>query len=120
VFHQEFPLFGYIVAVVTICYVIFSFSKPDYWIASYFINQNEMLNAEDCSYLTNELSLDAAPIVIPVLNNRDRFLETDRVTKLDYLDYEQNRYVKKIEEVSKVRDIREYNFSISIARNKLN
>lgn len=68
-YNNRFPLFRYCVIVVSICYIAFSFSKPDYYIAKYNISQNEELEMEDMAYLTYELSLDAAPAVLPLLPN---------------------------------------------------
>ena len=58
---EKFQLFRYCMAVVTVCYLLFSFGRVDYLIACY--NTAQMGNAisyEDIAYLT-ELSLDAAP-----------------------------------------------------------
>lgn len=68
VYHKKFPLFHYCVAVTAVCYIAFSFAKPDYHIAKYHIQQKEELNMDDIRFLTKELSLDAAPVVLPVLN----------------------------------------------------
>lgn len=58
---KEFSLFRYEMAVITVFYLVFSFVRPDYWIAKYNISQmgNEM-SYGDVYYLCN-LSPDAAP-----------------------------------------------------------
>jgi hypothetical protein len=80
VHRKNFPLFRYCVVVVSICYVTFSFAKPDYYIATYLTQQKEMLNQEDMRYLTHELSLDAAPAVLNVLYDTGRW-KSDQVNK---------------------------------------
>lgn len=58
---KEFSLFRYEMVVVTVFYLVFSFARPDYWIAKYNISQigNEM-SYTDVFYLCN-LSSDAVP-----------------------------------------------------------
>ncbi len=68
-FHQKFPLFGYCVAVVSVCYITFSFLRPDYLIASYYVAHKNEMTAEDLVFLTTELSYDAAPVVLPLLTD---------------------------------------------------
>lgn len=60
---KKFPLFRFEVAVITVFYLVLSFSHFDYWIAKYNISQmGDQLEYEDVSYLCN-LSFDAAPIL---------------------------------------------------------
>lgn len=94
-YKQSFPLFRYCVAVVSVCYIAFSFSKPDYFIASYLIEHTEVLDAEDVSYLTDQLSLDAAPAVLPVLADE--------------------KYYAKIDKAKPNWDFRDFNYSESLA-----
>lgn len=77
IYKREFPLTRYYVIVVTVCYLIFSFSHPDYWIACYNLDHsmsqtNEVY--EDYYYLRN-LSCDAAPAIF---------------AKAEKYDYEEN------------------------------
>ncbi|NLP35107.1 MAG: DUF4173 domain-containing protein [Clostridiales bacterium] len=65
VYRKGFPLFGYCVTVTAVFYIIFSFSRPDNFIATYHINNKEEITMEDIIFLTKELSYDAAPKVIP-------------------------------------------------------
>ncbi len=83
-FKNNFPLFQYGLAVITCCYIVLSFARPDYWIAWYNVAHMEeavdsgILNASepedtadsereyyysDTWYLNN-LSADAAPVII--------------------------------------------------------
>lgn len=90
-YQPNFPLFHYCVAVITICYIIFSFSEPDYFIADYLINQKQILDREDVTFLTYELSLDAAPKVLPILSNKSRYtLEESVQNKYDQESYLNN------------------------------
>lgn len=60
---KKFPLFRFEVAVITVFYLVLSFSHFDYWIAKYNISQmGDQLKYEDVSYLCN-LSFDAAPVL---------------------------------------------------------
>lgn len=136
VYKKEFPLFRYCVAVITICYLCFSLSRPDYWIASYFTDRKAVLEEEDARFLMEELSLDAAPVVVPLLMEKDRwnslmhqddinngnyFEQTDNydhhVIKGEWstLDYYSVLYYKKIQLQNKLRGYRDFNVSIQIA-----
>ncbi len=70
IYKKAFPLFKYCITTVTILYIAFSFSRPDYFIARYNIAQ--MLEKEnttserpdyDTEYLRS-LSADAAPAIL--------------------------------------------------------
>lgn len=70
IYKKEFPFTRYCVIVVTVCYLIFSFAHPDYWIACYNLdhsmsNTNEVY--DDYHYLRN-LSCDAAPAIYAKAN----------------------------------------------------
>jgi hypothetical protein len=92
-YKKEFPLFRYCVAVISICYISFSFSRPDYYIASYLTTQKEMLTMEDMRYVTQELSLDAAPIVSKIINETDRWnIKRDNSSLYDYRTDQLNNY----------------------------
>lgn len=58
IYREKFPLFQFMLSVVTICYLLLSLSRPDYFIASYNIGENAA-SADD--YYLFELSLDAVP-----------------------------------------------------------
>ncbi len=75
IYKSSFPLFRYGTAVVTIFYLLLSFSKPDYLIARCNLGNvtgtqvHSFFDADayhDYAYLCN-LSTDAAPIIIPYL-----------------------------------------------------
>lgn len=123
VYKENFPLFGYCVSVVTVCYLMFSFSKPDYWIASYHIQQNNELESNDIAYLINDLSLDAAPVMVPYLSEynlkHNEVMKAEPNNSNDYasedwlIDTVQN-YYKNIN-MEKERGIRDFNLSSSLA-----
>lgn len=74
IFKKDFRLFKYGFAVITVCYVLFSFSRPDYWIAK--VNTDNMTVGgqyeffkdtpvfDDSMYLAKNLGTDAAPILL--------------------------------------------------------
>lgn len=100
-YNKEFPLFGYSVVVITVCYLTFSFSKPDYHIAQYYVTHTEDIKKEDLSYMTKGLSYDAAPIVVPLLDKQ-----------YDYdIQAIKSKYYKRIIDEAYDRDIRDYNYS---------
>lgn len=66
---QDFPLVKYCLTAVTVLYLGFSFSHPDYWIARYNLNHStagqegiQERPFKDYNYLM-QLSLDAAPVI---------------------------------------------------------
>lgn len=111
-FKKEFPLFRYCVAVVSICYIAFSFSKPDYYIASYLIEHTQRLDTDDVIYLTCELSLDAAPVVLPKLSDGSIYNEIEN----RYID----GYFSKINSITNDYDIRDFNYAKYLSSQKLN
>jgi hypothetical protein len=114
-YHRSFPLFRYCVAVISICYIAFSFSKPDYYTAAYLAGHKEKLDIVDMEYLTQELSLDAAPVVLPLLQKEDsvgfKFHIRDRLMYNAYIE----DYKDKIRKANSGFDIRELNYSDYIA-----
>ncbi len=63
IFREKFRLFRYIMAVVSVCYIVFSFSHIDAVIASYNVENTENMTPEDIRYLLYSLSEDAAPVI---------------------------------------------------------
>jgi hypothetical protein len=131
VYRKSFPLFRYCTAVICVCYLVFAFSKPDYYIASYLKEHNPVLTTEDAFFLTRELSLDAAPIVLPLLNESyrweegtkqedegagaDAYYESSRLIEYPTLDEYSADYYNAIRGLNEDRDIRDYNFSVAKA-----
>lgn len=117
-YKRSFPLFLYCVAVVSICYIAFSFARPDYLIASYHIKNENQLSKADLYYLTNEISLDAAPILVPYLTdskNEELLSELSKEQTDTYYDLSSTEiteeYFQRIARISGRKSIREYNYS---------
>ena len=80
IFRRGFPLFRYSSTVITVCFLILSFSHPDYWIAKVNLSNIDIMDEEgahggagrffegeaygDYRYLAG-LNADAAPVLIP-------------------------------------------------------
>ncbi|MDF2609899.1 MAG: putative rane protein [Lachnospiraceae bacterium] len=97
VYKKGFPLFQYCIAVTSVFYLIFSFGKPDYLIASYYARQNQEMKIEDVLYLTEDLSLDAVSVVLPYLEQITTYQETtiDNMNERNDQDrYNQESYSK--------------------------
>ncbi len=95
IFREDFPLFRYSVAVVTVLYLLLSFAKPDYMIARVNISNavHEGYDAaeytdrnpySDYAYLSR-LSADAAPVMVPFLQELGYDMEAYRAK--DPVDY---------------------------------
>ncbi len=69
-YKEKFPLFRYSMVAVTVCYLVLSFSHPDYWIAKYNIEKAEQVSSVDYYYLRT-LSADAAPVLMPYVDEED-------------------------------------------------
>lgn len=112
IYRRNFRLFRYVAAVVSVCYILFSLSHADAWIAGYNIASDKELSVDDVWYLTT-LSLDAAPEIGKLydrLNGEDPGEE--REVKLTCLD----GYFSQIEEDAQKAGIRSWNYSRSAAK----
>lgn len=58
IYRKNIPYTRYCIVIVAVLYLIFSFARPDYWIAKYNLSQEKT----DYYYLRH-LSLDAAPAI---------------------------------------------------------
>ena len=122
-YRSGFPLFGYCVTVISVCYLLFSFSKPDYYSAAYLLEQKSELEAEDITFLTRELSYDAAPVVIPRLYEikskiPNIYTESDRKDWLstpDSVNNEIEQYCYRIVTNASEHHIRDFNLSYTLA-----
>ena len=72
---ESFPLFRYSMVIVTLCYMILSFSHPDYWIARVNIASTDLTTRsdffegvpyDDYRFLSR-LNADAAPVLMDLL-----------------------------------------------------
>lgn len=73
IYKKQFQLFHYIILVVSVMYIGFSFSRPDVIIAKYDIAQWRNTDSNDFFYLMYEtMSIDAAPEIAKVdLDDRE-------------------------------------------------
>lgn len=87
IYKKRFPLFKYIIAVVSVMYIGFSFSRPDVIIAKYDISQWKNGDSQDFFYLMYEtLSIDAAPEIAKVdLDDKEwKLVENDYLKQSMY------------------------------------
>ena len=100
IYRKDFGLFRYITAVVSVCYILFAFGRPDTFIAEYNISHAEDASELDVFYLTY-LSKDTAPLLAEI--DRDEIRDQDVMDSLDI-------YFKNIEG-EKSLSFREWNYS---------
>ena len=63
IYKGRFPLFRYIMGVVSIMYIGLAFSRPDVVAAKYNIAHEGKLKVEDVRYMMSQMSIDVAPII---------------------------------------------------------
>ena len=133
IWKKDFPLFRYSMIVIGVCYLLLSFSRPDYWIAKVDTDnmkketQYEFFSKatpyKDTDYLSDFMSSDAAPVLIT-----DAALEQyPDYVMYDTGLYEQGKdpvkwrcfYIRRMDE--KVADTgwRNWNLSRFIAKNMI-
>lgn len=69
-YREQFSLFRYGMMVVTVCYLVLSFSHPDYMIAKYNVAKIEEITAGDQSYYRS-LCADAATVLTPYMERSE-------------------------------------------------
>ena len=106
IFKKEFMLFRYITAVVSVCYILFSFGRPDALIARYNIQNAQGTEETDLYYLMYGLSEDAAGEIarIDVRDIKDSGIATDV-----------ENYFKAITGENQRMSLREWNYSRAAA-----
>lgn len=122
IYKPRFPLFRFSMVTVTVLYLLFSLSHPDYWIARYNIeprtymvrNENQSIKPLiDYEYLSR-LSSDAAPIL---LSDENAFVRTtDQEYDLSLAGY-RSFYIREIKDDvnNRENDFRTFNLSLYIA-----
>ncbi len=111
IYNRRFPLFRYSMVVVTLCYLVLSFSHPDYWIAKCNISQIGNENSDyfessgytDMAYLMR-LSEDAAPVLVEFLQDFEEYGE-------EHEEY----YFSKIKRSYREMGFRSFNLSTYMA-----
>ena len=106
IFKKDFMLFRYITAVVSVCYILFSFSHPDALIARYNIQNVKETEETDLYYLMYGLSEDAAGEIacIDVRDIKDSGMAIDV-----------ENYFKEICGENQRMSLREWNYSRAAA-----
>lgn len=106
IFRKEFRLFRYITAVVSVCYILFSFCRPDALIARYNIRNVQGAEETDLYYLMHGLSEDAAGEIasFDVRDINDGSLLADM-----------ENYFKEIQKEDQEMSLREWNYSRAAA-----
>ncbi len=94
IFRPSFKLFTYMLVVVSVCYIGFSLSRPDTYIAAY----NIQANTSDLYYYYN-LSPDAAPILI-------------EKEILQYVEGNQTAYIQECLDLYENQNFRRFNLSV--------
>lgn len=71
-YKKEFPLFKYIMMIVSVMYILFAFSRPDAIAIRYNLECTQTKKAEDLRYFLYGSSLDCAPEIAKIdLNGYD-------------------------------------------------
>lgn len=106
IFRKEFRLFRYITAVVSVCYILFSFSHADALIARYNIMNAQDTEEMDLYYLMYGLSEDAAGEIARI--DAGDIEDSDLVTEVE-------NYFKAICGENQRMSLREWNYSRAAA-----
>lgn len=121
IYHNKFAVGRFIFYIVLSFYLVFSFMRPDYIIASYNINHMEVIDMNDLYYLTS-LSDDATPALVNIketqLNKSTDDMRGQYTQKISHLE----SYYSLKKEYYKI-GLRYFNYSNNqayhIAMNKL-
>lgn len=106
IYKKKFPLFRYIMLVTACCYILFSLSKPDYWIAKYNVAHMDKIEWQDLNYFLYGLSEDASSVIAEI-DIRERMVygyEDDAEETIE-------TYFKGIQIKYDRKDIRKINYS---------
>lgn len=101
IYRKDFGLFRYITAVVSVCYILFSFSRPDTFIAEYNISCAREGSETDVYYLMN-LSMDTAPVLAE--------MEKDEISDIEVKE-SLDAYFRYILDQQGEPSLREWNYS---------
>ena len=101
IFSRDFRLFRYITAVVSVCYILFSFSHPDALIAGYNIQNARSAEDMDLYYMIYFLSDDAAGQIAKI---DPGFIDDETLSEVE-------SYFRNIEVENEKMSLREWNYS---------
>lgn len=135
IYKSNFPLFKYSMIVVTVLYIVFSFSHVDYFIAKCNVSNMEERSQSDffersgysdIRYLQN-LSADAAPILIneynssvyTTLSDSDKIMDYEFSSDFSYDNSWQYYYISNMITKSQQINGRNFNLSRAMARGLL-
>lgn len=109
IYKEAFPLFSFMMTVVTVTYIVFSLVRPDRVIASYNIANS---TAQD-SYLY-QLSLDAAPLMEKAGYFDNVEVTQDSCKEMDYRPYypDKKDYIRFIQAENERMTLRTFNLSV--------
>ena len=121
IYKDKFPLFQYSMVVVTLCYLLLSFSHPDYFIAKTNLRHTKYAMTEVSEndviddyykdfYYIERLSLDATPAVLEFYDEYGAYIKS--------LGFEDS-YIEKVKNQTKNNDWRHFNISRYVAENSL-
>ena len=101
IFSRDFRLFRYITAVVSVCYILFSFSHPDALIAGYNIQNAHSAEDMDLYYMIYFLSDDATGQIAKI---DPGFIDDETLSEVE-------SYFRNIEVENEKMSLREWNYS---------
>lgn len=116
IYKENIPLFEYLLISITVLFIAFAFMSPDRIIAKYNISHMNKNSNNDINYLINELTEDAAVIIIENIDkiesnmNKDDNRNYNKDWAVRYCEKISDKYEEKYDE-----DIRSFNVSGYIA-----
>lgn len=114
IYKENFRLFHYIMLIVSVFYIAFSFSRPDTMIAKYNIAHFDQMSSDEIysniNYLIYSSSLDAAPELAKI-DIKHLPLTEDNMVEIDL-----EGYFEYISEENSEIDLRKINYSKIMAK----
>lgn len=111
IYRKGFSLVHYMVLVSVCCYLIFSFARPDYWIATYNVSHMEEISETNLDYMMYGLSLDAAPVIAEIEPDRIQPDQEDTTGNQQVQKAKLYRYFSMISENNTGLHFRKANYS---------
>lgn len=96
IYQKKFPLFRYILIIISVFYIGLSLSRPDTIVSKYNISHWETLKYEDIQYLIHNLSPDAASYIAKIniekVSGCDEYLKNDVYYYFDNIQKKENNF----------------------------
>lgn len=108
IYKKRFPLFQYIVVVVSVFYITLSFLRPDTIVAKYNIQHMDEISCEDIFYLLYNTSYDAVPEIAKLGEKMDI---TDIKNENEFFEEQMRNYFINISEENEGIYFRKANYS---------